>query len=261
MQELLINHIDYTELWLDLTNEETTVSYWTGKRWQTRTSTSESKACRVLAKSASVIGMIDMFRDHPNYFDIINLTNPEKSTLLLSDYNLFKDHIDIDAMSVTSRVDMFINAPTKFKEHLPVDKLTGTQLTQIATHRPSYFKKYNLPTDRVTRKGWNKLLSYNSAAFQTKFLQAMRTIRCKTTVRSIFKKYPKMLQCLTIEQINESSLSSKEWVLLLNWDEVRARNITYDTEVTNWLREELTMELLSGSASKTRQLKAALELL
>ena len=224
-----------------------------------------STTSKILFNSLSEENLLILFDNNQNMFDLSTVSNKDKVTLLLSDPKVFKQIIDTDKLPAQRRVELFIKKPAAFLSYLDFDKLAGTNLSRIARERPSYFKKHSMPVKNLTADAWERLIRHDSL-YMNKFLDNIKHVRCKTRVRHMFEKYPAMIFLIEVDQAMDSVITAKEWVLLLQWDKIVRYGVkhsydkmTYSDDMIEWLREELTIEMLRSSKQASRVLKIALE--
>lgn len=213
---------------------------------------------RLLRMAVTMPALVDLYRENPDAFDFNKLTTEQRVLMLSENYEIFKDKIDIAALPKKNRVDLFISKPNVFKKFIDFEDLTKELLQRIAIMRPSYFVKYKLPVAKLNQTSWLRLIKHKPEKYVDLFVENIPNLRSKTELRTIFEKNPKLLTVVTVDAAQHSVLTAKEWILLINWKDVRKTPYTYKEDVIEWLEIESSVEVLSGSAA-SRQMKLALK--
>lgn len=110
---------------------------------------------------------------------------------------------------------------------------------------------------------WQDLIEYKPA-YKSVFLKNQKTCLTKTDIRMVFKKYPDLIKKLDKDLIENSKLTSKEWVLLIDsiTKETRNKKVFANWKMSEELIEELklgaTVDILANTTTSTKRFKNAL---
>ena len=90
-----------------------------------------------------------------------------------------------------------------------------------------------------------------------KFLDNLKIVKDKTTIRTVFNNYVSFLTELTVERVSNCKLSAKELLLLITRI-LNKNDIEVSTDVKEHLEIAATMEVFSGASTLTKHLSNAI---
>ena len=214
---------------------------------------------KLLTKNLNVLAMRKLIIANKGLVDFNTMPSKDKLGLMQFDFNFYSKLIDISTLVQGDLVKLVLSKPTQVSRYVNWSIISGPNKSKIAVTRPTWFKKYKIPLDSIDEAAWIKLLKNNPKLYIPKFLDEMPMMRNKTRVRKVFYGMPVLFQCLTVDTLETSALSAKEWILIINSKWFNGIDIKYSDEVKEWLKGEVLTDVLSGNAKTSRVLTKARE--
>lgn len=220
----------------------------------------------ILRNSIKSNQLVTMFKANPTNFTISDeesstfLSEAERFTLLNTDYNMWKKHIDPTKRSMKTRITLWVENPNKRAELYDEKKMTRSHFEIIAQKKPKLFETKSLPLSKLTEQGWKCLLIHNKKKYEPLFLDNLKTFKNATEVRNVFRSHPSLIKQLTPDHTEDTALTPKQWILFINDSDLqpkRGRKYKYTKETSDWLEMQVTMDVLAGTATKSVPLKRA----
>lgn len=163
------------------------------------------------------------------------------------------------------KIDLYLSDPAGYLNlGLPMPKLTSNLVTGLVTRYPKLVDTH-IPdlTDVVTTDTfWRIMLKQNFPKYSALFLTHLNSVSTKTDVRVIFWENPSLITNVTVEHIQNSKLTAKEWSLMIR------QMKTYKDVLKNWqmsaeLKDEikysLSVEILDGTSTMSTYVKNSLK--
>jgi len=200
------------------------------------------------------------FRANPKSFDFKNVTPGQINNLLAYDFELFAPHLDVNSIPVYEKVRWLNTRPDLAYRHIDINRLPAYAIDELVSKKPELADTFDIPLSKVSNDGWRALIEHNQSYIHhlVKNLPAMRN---KTELRRLVVSTVDLFPVLTIEAMQNSVISAKEWALLLKWPDLKGLNVKYDPAVTEWLDQEILTEILMGESKTSKQLNTALAIL
>jgi len=204
--------------------------------------------------------IIDSFRANPKSFDFKKATTNQLVNLLSYDFDLFAPHVDVNTIPVYEKVRWLNLRPDIAYDHIDIHRLPAYAIDDMVTKKPGLADIIDLPLEKVSTDGWQALINH-SDAYKFMFVRKLHGMRNKSELRRLLVKNPALFPIMTIEAIQNSVISAKEWALLLKWPDLKGLKVKYDPAVTEWLDQEILTEILMGNSKTSKQLNTALAIL
>lgn len=214
---------------------------------------------KLLIKNTDIQVLRKLIIANPGMVDFTTMPSCDKRQLLHSDFAFYKNLIDLKSLTHQDQIALAFSYPNLMCNTIAWNVVSATQRSSVALKRPTWFKKYNIPVAGLSTDAWEKLINYKNHEYIPRFLDSLTEFTNKTTLRGIFYRFPFLLKHLTVDQMQNSILTSREWLLLLNTPKISGANGKYSDEVNRWLEHESLCVVLDGSATNTRFLKMARE--
>ena len=192
----------------------------------------------------------ELFSGVARFDDFNELPHKTKRDLLISDFKMFGDKINIASLPTEMLIDLFITAPVRYSPYIDFSKVPMSLFWRVADRSPTLFKKHSLPLKKIGDRAWAKLLKHDRSYFVSPFMENIASIRNKSDLRWMFQMNPSLIPELTVDAAMNSVVTGKEWVLLLSRSRIKGR--MYSEEVRQWLDQQLSIEVLKGSKNSKR---------
>lgn len=214
---------------------------------------------KILTDAMDVCKLRKLVVQTPDMFNLDTIPSYSRAQLLSADPKFYGKYIEFCKLTQADQVDIALAAPGKFASKINWIEMNISQRNKIAHNRPSWFQKYKIPLEQLSGDSWLSLIRYRAGVYTPLFLKHVITVTNKTEVRKVFKRKTSMIRYLTIEQVEQSALSAKEWMLLAGSREFTRlkRPPTFSNDVLEWLESELSIEVLSGTSTNSKPLKRA----
>lgn len=199
--------------------------------------------------------------------DIEGLTNDVYCSLLIN-AGIKKYFIKekVEFLSNSQKQDLVMKFPSFMLENISNDKLpkiTCNMLSNISCRKPSiietYFKDLNGYSTDYTF--WDKMIAYNNS-YKKIFLKNVNTVTTKTEIRGILYKFPEIIKDIDADDIINSKLSVKEWLLIIDRIIKESPGDFIDWQFSDEMKEifkiDLVAEFLNGKSRASSRTKSAL---
>lgn len=213
----------------------------------------------ILRKSLSSKTLVDLYRATPENFEFGLLSVHERYQLLLQNFNLFKDLAKPSTLPSEQKVELWMRKPKSMEPYIDFKSLSARGRNHLARAKPSFFKKYPISLAGLEPDAWLDLLKYDEAHFKPLLLENLGTISPPAQVRSIFYKKPYLIGELTPDDLERSSITIKQWLLMLNDQNVRKDKHRFNDKTLHWIEQSLSVELLAGDSKQSKNLQTALK--
>jgi hypothetical protein len=202
--------------------------------------------------------VLAQFKRCPDSFDFKNITTHQIDNLLAFNFELFAPRLNVNSISVYERVRWLTTKDVAAK-YIDLEKLPSYAIDNIVSNDPKLVKTLKIPLSRISYSGWQTLVNYDKSRLND-LSNNLSTLRDKTKLRRLLTANIEIFPLLTINAMQSSVLTAKEWALLLLWPKNNAV-VKYSPEVTEWLDQEILTEVLVGDSKSSKQLNTALSLL
>lgn len=207
----------------------------------------------ILADNMPVHHLREMFLNkQPNRIKTWRLSSGEKAVLLRADYELYSQYLRFEDLSAPDQLSIALRNP-KVEHLVKWDELSSKARGDLTKSRPSWFRIYPIPRTGLGEVSWKRLIKYHKM-FEP---LAVRESPSGTDLRKIIKASPDLLPGLTIADLQGSKLNSKEWVLLLNYPEIKKSKYTFSPEAAHHLDSDILFKMVSGAYLRTKPLDLA----
>lgn len=186
---------------------------------------------------------------NPKHFNDVN-----KISLMDRNYKKYR-HLKVKKRSHFDYVRLWVKYKS-FDKNVDIPNLSEEAINYIAEQAPDYIMMYNLPVKKLYGATVKIMLENNLKKYLPVAIKRLVSIRNKTEARCFLKECQVLIPLLTEEDVKLMSLTAKDLALLVNHKEIN-EDISYNTEVKDWLELELSMEVLSGVSSNSRYLAKA----
>lgn len=225
-------------------------------RWGYFIDRSEAK---LLTKNLNVIAFRKLIKANRSIVNFVGMPSKDKFSLLESDFVFYSKLIEISSLVQGDLIKLALRKPTQVLKYVDWSIISGPNKSKIAVARPTWFKKHKIPLDNIDDEAWVRLLKNNPKLYIPKFLDEMPTMRNKTKIRKVFYNMPVLFQLVTVDTLEASPLTAKEWILIINSKWFNNIDIKYSDEVKEWLEDEVLANVLAGNAKTSRVLTKARE--
>jgi len=143
-------------------------------------------------------------------------------------------------------------------------KIPGHTLSSLATYKPRFvdvnFKNFN----EYSLRGafWVGMIDYNKR-YEDLFLQNINSCSTKTDVRLVFRTFPELIKKIDSTILTNSKLTTKEWLSIIKSIKDDNKEIfehwKFSSEMSEIINQNLTVDVLKGKSSISRNLKKAKE--
>lgn len=197
----------------------------------------------------------------------ITFSDIELKKLTISQYmKLIKHNFDIyiradiyNSMTKDKQSAVFeMNPGWVIKTTGVMPKLTQNVLNTIAYKSPKLIEEHCTDFTKISTNSWfwENMIEYDSK-YEQIFISNTRSCSTKTDVRTVIKQFPRLIKLLTLDIIDDSKLTGKEWALLI--DLVMRQNakefvgFKLPDDITEYLDFDLSVSILKGKGSKRLQ--------
>lgn len=191
--------------------------------------------------------------------------------LMISDFKLYYSKEVYEKLGKRDKLDLFAERPNElYKELGKIPSLSRLNLRYLSVNNPKFIIdnfdeiKDNMKTDS---EFWYNMIKKDKR-FKDLFIHYTHTLDTKTSLRRIIRSYPTLIKQLTIDIMENSVLTKKEWALLVTDILNRKDNsVKITKEFGDWkihedLYEEiklgLSVEILSGQSKLSKRLSNSL---
>lgn len=210
---------------------------------------------QMLGSSMRFQVLVPLFRLYAKHFDFLLLHEVERATLLCIDWESFHTHIEASDLNIVLRVEIVRANPKLFVELLTGDRITREQFSELLFMCPEISKvAKDIPYGRLYLTAWESLLAYDFNTFSVVLKNIIPAIRNKTYLRRIIKMWPPVVLQLTVQDIQKSVLTAKEWVLY-----TYSEHLKFSGPVVVWIDKEITMQVIAGSFTASEPLREAID--
>lgn len=198
--------------------------------------------------------------------DIDKMSLNAYARLLESDYSRYIRIEKFKKINNYDRVEWFLKEPQWFIDNLPndVQSFTMERLTRISYNKASFIDSYITDFSHYSTSDifWINMIKYDSKYLDI-FLENTKTLITKTDVRQVCRQFPQILKNITPENIEDSKLTKKEWVLLSR--EIIKKNPKvlkgweFSDEMKESFKHDLMVEMLNGKSKVTKPFTRAMD--
>lgn len=233
-----------------------------------------------------------------NYIDLNNLTVDERAHIIVNNYNVsfLQNGVSLDkdeVPKITNRhyllklirkdigkyltaesfgrlykdeqQDLFLENPEVVCAALGyTPKLTSNIVYALSFDNPKFIDQHVSDFSKISTSAefWFNMFKFNRNKYRGVFLDNMKTLLNKTELRNVFRKNPSFIKCLTIDNITNSKLTIKEWLLLIKFL-LEQYPSTFDgwsfsKEHIEVFQLDLTAEMLMGKSKTSSHLQRAM---
>lgn len=184
----------------------------------------------------------------------------------------FKKYIHIPSYTALSNYDqvrIFLSNPelvastVKVIPNISIDTLTTH--SKQAKFRP-IIQTYVMPCISKMKTSymfWTNMINYNEENKKL-FVKHMNNCATKTDIRSVFKHYPELIFDLTVDDFQNSKLTSKDWVLLikaLKSQDSKVNSWVPNNQIYEFLSQGVCIDVLMGVSTTSIHVKKALSMI
>lgn len=203
--------------------------------------------------------ILEEFARAPDTFNFKSATPAQLDSLLTYDFELFAPHLDVNSLAVYERV-RWLNTQNNASNYIDVNKLPNYAIDDMVTKKPAIVEILPISFSKIAYGGWQALINYDKA-YMLRLVKNLHNMRNKTELRRLMVANPDIFPMLTVEAIQGSVITAKEWALMLKWPALKNVKVNFSPEVTEWLDQEILTEILLGNSNSSKQLNAALSIL
>jgi hypothetical protein len=216
------------------------------------------KNLRVLVSDAALKKLVES-PDFKDNFDVstVRMIDRQKQALLSSNFELYSKLIAVEDLLEPYKSFVFRDNPKQIENYASIDKLSKRSYSIVMQgakgHR--FLKALGIDYARLDYDGWNSVLKRDNAQLD-KIPEYLHTLG-STDLRKLFNTYPHLLKKITPDIAETLKLTAKQLVLLGNYGKLKKEKSLFTPETQLWIDMQLSIDVISGNAKITRQVKNA----
>lgn len=136
--------------------------------------------------------------------------------------------------------------------------LYKTTISSVVVRKPELFSKHKLPINKLDGYAFSSLVSHNRHVLDKNF-DYFVTLD-KATIRRVCLLYPKITKKFTVDHLEKSKITAKDFLLLITMnDEIFDLWDYMSSELYQYLKENITVDILTGKNKSSEYVRDALK--
>lgn len=183
--------------------------------------------------------------------------------LLKVDFDRYISAEKFTELPRSQKSEIFLDNPEWLIKNNFEIKLTSEVMTSLAVRKPAFIEKNisDFSNRSLDSYFWIRMIKYNPK-YGNIFLNNTKSTDNKTSIRSVVRAYPDLIKKLDGNILQNSKLTTKEWILLadsvINVHPRKFKDWEFSDEMKEIMRLDLTVEMLSGKSKLSTRFQRAM---
>jgi hypothetical protein len=186
--------------------------------------------------------------------EIKTLNNGQYTSLLKLNFEKYIDKDMFAKLPKSIQTDFYLEDPVWFFEKLGIiPKLSAPNLSTLSQKFPDFVDKHILDYSNLSTYAnfWEYMIRFNPK-YENIFLKNTNSLVTKTDVRTVFRKFPRLIKKIDGDILANSKLTVKDWVLLtdsvMKENKRLFTNWKFSDDIKEIFRLDLVAEMLVGKS-------------
>ena len=216
----------------------------------------------------SVSRRVSLFIESQDARRLVTFTPAEIKNISFYDYirlisvregEKFLDKERVSSLNDSGKSQVFLLQPGWYKTNIGMPaNFTSRMMDELSHSRPDFIDENyeTIKGSRISGYAWDELIKHSYKKYAPRLMAYLERLS-PTDTRRVFNHRPALVQHLTVERIEASKLTAKEWLYVLCDATSTPRNLRYLSEpIIDYLAAAAAMDICGGSI-QSRQLRNA----